>query len=138
MTGLRVPRNKTAVCDVWLEDRDRRGSLARNRRIFRETQKPGSAMSDVSGRLKDTAAGAKYQADETVEGVRRGAKKTIDHAADVIQAKTAEAMEAGMDAVDQTASVGEALKASIQRQPLTAMAVAAAAGFLFGMFIRRR
>jgi ElaB/YqjD/DUF883 family membrane-anchored ribosome-binding protein len=102
-------------------------------------QSPGIAMSDVSGRLKDAAAGAKYQADETVEGMRWGAKKTIDDAADVVQAKTAEAMEAGMDAVDQTASVGEALKASIQRQPLTAMAVAAAAGFLFGrMFIRRR
>jgi len=99
-------------------------------------------MSDVSERLKDAAAVAKDQADETVEDARSGIKKVVDQAADAVEAKTAEAMEAGMDAVDQvreaTASVSEALKASIERQPFTAVAVAVAAGFLIGMMFLRR
>jgi ElaB/YqjD/DUF883 family membrane-anchored ribosome-binding protein len=100
-------------------------------------------MSDVSRRLKDAAAGARDQTGETVEDARSGTKKAIGAAADAVQEKTAAAMEAGMDAVDQvrdaTVSVGEALKVSIERQPFTAIAVAVAAGFLFGMmFVRRR
>jgi ElaB/YqjD/DUF883 family membrane-anchored ribosome-binding protein len=99
-------------------------------------------MSDVSERLKDAAFVAKDQADETVEDARSGIKRAVDQAADAIETKSAEAVEAGMDAVDQVrdaaVSVSEALKASIERQPFTAVAVAVAAGFLFGMMFVRR
>ncbi|HEX9321286.1 MAG TPA: hypothetical protein VF913_04070 [Xanthobacteraceae bacterium] len=100
-------------------------------------------MSDVSGRLKDASSTAKDKADETVESMRSGTVKAVDQAADTMRSKTAEAMEAGMEAVDQvrdaSSSLGDALKTSIERQPFTAISLAAAAGFLFGMmFLRRR
>jgi ElaB/YqjD/DUF883 family membrane-anchored ribosome-binding protein len=99
-------------------------------------------MSDVSGRLKEAAAGAKYKADETVENARSGVIKAADQAADALRSKTTEAMEAGMQAVDQvrdaSATLADALKTSIERQPFTAISIAAAAGFLFGMVFFRR
>jgi ElaB/YqjD/DUF883 family membrane-anchored ribosome-binding protein len=99
-------------------------------------------MSDVSGRLKDASSTARNRADDTVENVRSGASKAVDQAADTIRSKSAEAMAAGMDVVDQardaTSSLGDALKASIERQPLAAVSLAAAAGLLFGMIFFRR
>jgi ElaB/YqjD/DUF883 family membrane-anchored ribosome-binding protein len=99
-------------------------------------------MSDVSGRLKEASSTAKNKADETVENVRSGMAKAVDQAADSIRSKSAEAMEAGMDAIDQvrdaSSSLGDALKTSIERQPFTAISLAAAAGFLFGMMFFRR
>jgi ElaB/YqjD/DUF883 family membrane-anchored ribosome-binding protein len=99
-------------------------------------------MSDVSGRLKDASSTAKNKADETIENVRSGAVKAVDQAADILRSKSDEAMEAGMEAVDQvrdaSSSFGEALKTSIERQPFTAISLAAAAGLLFGMFFFRR
>jgi ElaB/YqjD/DUF883 family membrane-anchored ribosome-binding protein len=99
-------------------------------------------MSDVSGRLKEAAAGAKYKADETVEDARSGVIKAADQAADTLRSKTNEAMEAGMEAIDHvrdaSATLGDALKTSIERQPFTAISIAAAAGFLFGMLFFRR
>jgi len=99
-------------------------------------------MSDVSGRLKEASSTARNQAEETVANVRSGVAKAADQAVDTIRAKTAEAAESGMDAVDQvrdtTASLGDSLKVSIERQPLTAITLAAAAGFLFGMMFFRR
>jgi ElaB/YqjD/DUF883 family membrane-anchored ribosome-binding protein len=51
-------------------------------------------------------------------------------------------MEASMEAVERareaTSSLADALKSSIERQPLAAVSVAAAAGFLFGMLFFRR
>ena len=86
-------------------------------------------MSDVSGRLKETAAGARYKADETVEEARSGVIKAADQAADALRSKTAEAMEAGMEAIDQvrdaSTSLGDALKTSIERQPFTAISIGA-------------
>lgn len=99
-------------------------------------------MSDVSGRLKEASSTARNKADETVENVRSGMAKAVDQAADSIRSKSAEAMEAGMDAIDQvrdaSSSLGDALKTSIERQPFTAISLAAAAGFLFGMMFFRR
>jgi ElaB/YqjD/DUF883 family membrane-anchored ribosome-binding protein len=99
-------------------------------------------MSDVSGRFKEAAAGAKYKADETVEDARSGVIKAADQAADTLRSKTNEAMEAGMQAIDHvrdaSATLGDALKTSIERQPFTAISIAAAAGFLFGMLFFRR
>jgi ElaB/YqjD/DUF883 family membrane-anchored ribosome-binding protein len=99
-------------------------------------------MSDVSGRLKDAAAGAKNKADETVESARSGVIKAADQAADALRSRSTEAMEAGMEAVDQvrdaSLSLGDALKTSIERQPFTAISLAAAAGLLFGMLFLRR
>jgi ElaB/YqjD/DUF883 family membrane-anchored ribosome-binding protein len=99
-------------------------------------------MSEVSGRLKEASSTAKNKADETVENVRYGMAKAVDQAADSIRSKSAEAMEAGMDAIDQvrdaSSSLGDALKTSIERQPFTAISLAAAAGFLFGMMFFRR
>jgi ElaB/YqjD/DUF883 family membrane-anchored ribosome-binding protein len=99
-------------------------------------------MSDVSGRLKEAASAAKNQADGTVEEARVGIAKAADRAADAVRAKTDDVLEAGMDAVDQvrdaSSSLGDALKASIERQPFTAVSLAVAAGFLFGMMFFRR
>ena len=99
-------------------------------------------MSDVSGRLKEASSTARNKTDETVENVRSGMAKAVDQAADSIRSKSAEAMEAGMDAIDQvrdaSSSLGDALKTSIERQPFTAISLAAAAGFLFGMMFFRR
>jgi len=99
-------------------------------------------MSDVSGRLKEASSTARNKADETVENARSGMAKAVDQAADSIRSKGAEAMEAGMDAIDQvrdaSSSLGDALKTSIERQPFTAISLAAAAGFLFGMMFFRR
>ena len=99
-------------------------------------------MSDVSGRLKEASSTAKNKTDEAVENVRSGMVKSVDQAADTIRSKSAEAMEAGMETVDRvrdtTASLGDALKTSIGRQPFTAISLAAAAGFLFGMIFFRR
>jgi ElaB/YqjD/DUF883 family membrane-anchored ribosome-binding protein len=99
-------------------------------------------MSDVSERLKEASSTAKNKADETVENVRSGMAKAIDHAADRIRSKSAEAAEAGIDAIDQvrdaSSSLGDALKTSIERQPFTAIALAVAAGFLCGMMFFRR
>jgi ElaB/YqjD/DUF883 family membrane-anchored ribosome-binding protein len=99
-------------------------------------------MSDVPGRLRDASSSAKNNADESVENVRSGLVKAVDRAADTIRSKSTEAMEAGMEAVDQvrdaSSSLGDALKTSIERQPFTAITVAAAAGFLFGMMFFRR
>ena len=68
--------------------------------------------------------------------------KAADQAADTIRSKSAQAMEAGREAVDQvrdaSSSFGEALKTSIERQPFTAVALAAAAGFVFGLMFFRR
>jgi ElaB/YqjD/DUF883 family membrane-anchored ribosome-binding protein len=99
-------------------------------------------MSDVAGRLKEASANAKNRADESVETARSGVVKAVDQAADTIRSKSAAAMEASKDAVDQvrdaTSSLGDALKTSIERQPFTAVSLAAAAGFLFGMMFFRR
>jgi len=99
-------------------------------------------MSDVSGRLKEASSSAKNKADETVESARSGVVKAADQAADALRSKSAEAMEAGRQAVDQvrdaSSSLGDALKTSIERQPFTAIALAAAAGFLFGMIFFHR
>jgi ElaB/YqjD/DUF883 family membrane-anchored ribosome-binding protein len=99
-------------------------------------------MSDVSGRLKEASSAAKNKADETVENVRSGMAKAVDHAADTLRSKSADAAEAGMDAIDQvrdaSSSLGDALKTSIERQPFTAISLAVAAGFLFGMMFFRR
>jgi ElaB/YqjD/DUF883 family membrane-anchored ribosome-binding protein len=103
----------------------------------------GTAMSDVSERLKYASSSAKNKADETMENVRSGTMKAVDQASDTFRTKGAQAMEAGMEALDQvrdaSSSLGDALKNSIKRQPLSAISLAAAAGFLFGMmFFRRR
>jgi ElaB/YqjD/DUF883 family membrane-anchored ribosome-binding protein len=99
-------------------------------------------MSDVSGRLKEASSTAKDKADEIVENVRSGMAKAVDQAADTLRSKSAEAAEAGMDAIDQardvSSSLGDALKTSIERQPFTAISLAVAAGFLFGMMFFRR
>ena len=71
-----------------------------------------------------------------------GMAKAVDRAADTLRSKSAEAAEAGMDAIDQardaSSSLGDALKTSIERQPFTAISLAVAAGFLFGMMFFRR
>lgn len=91
-------------------------------------------MSDLSGRLKEASSSVRDQADETAANVRSGMTKAADQAA--------EAAQTGMDALaqvrDTTASLGDSLKVSIERQPLTAVTLAAAAGFLFGMMFFRR
>jgi ElaB/YqjD/DUF883 family membrane-anchored ribosome-binding protein len=99
-------------------------------------------MSDVSERLKYTSS-AKNKADESMENVRSGTVEALDQVSDTFRSKGSQAMEAGMDALDQvrdaSSSLGDALKSSIERQPLSAISLAAAAGFLFGvMFFRRR
>jgi ElaB/YqjD/DUF883 family membrane-anchored ribosome-binding protein len=108
----------------------------------RQLQPVETAMSDVSGRLKEASSTAKNKADETVENVRSGMAKAVDHAADTLRSKSAEAAEAGMDAIDQvrdaSSSLRDALKTSIERQPFTAISLAVAAGFLFGMMFFRR
>jgi ElaB/YqjD/DUF883 family membrane-anchored ribosome-binding protein len=100
-------------------------------------------MSDVSDRLKYASSSAKNKADEAMENVRYGAVKAADQASDTFRSKGSQAMEAGMGALDHvrdaSSSLGDALKSSIERQPLSAISLAAAAGFLFGMmFFRRR
>jgi ElaB/YqjD/DUF883 family membrane-anchored ribosome-binding protein len=99
-------------------------------------------MSDVSERLQEASTTAKSKADETVETVRSGMVKAVDQAADTIRSKSAQAMEVGREAVDQvrdaSSSLGEVLKTSIERQPFTAVALAAAAGFVFGLMFFRR
>lgn len=100
-------------------------------------------MSDVSGRFKEASSSAKNKADDTVENVRSGMVKAVDQASDTLRSKGAEAMEAGMEAVDHlrdaSSSLSDSLKSSIERQPFTAISLAAAAGFLFGvMFFRRK
>ena len=99
-------------------------------------------MSDVSGRLKDASGAAKSKAEETTENVRSGMVKAVDQAAGTLRSKSSEVMEAGMEAVDQvrdaSSSLGDALKTSIERQPFTAISIAAAAGFLLGMMFFRR
>jgi ElaB/YqjD/DUF883 family membrane-anchored ribosome-binding protein len=100
-------------------------------------------MSDVSERLKYASSSGKNKADEMMENVRSGTVKAVDQASDTFRSKDAQAMEAGMEALDQvrdaSSSPGDALKSSIERQPLSAISLAAAAGFLFGMmFFRRR
>jgi len=113
------------------------GLLSANFR-FSAIQPVETAMSDLSGRLKEASTTAKNKADETVENVRSGMAK----AADTLRSKSAEAAEAGIDAIDQvrdaSSSLGDALKTSIERQPFTAISLAVAAGFLFGMMFFRR
>jgi ElaB/YqjD/DUF883 family membrane-anchored ribosome-binding protein len=99
-------------------------------------------MSELSGTLRDTSSTLRNQADETAGSFRSEAVKAADQAAEAIRSKSAETMQAGMDALDQvretTASLGDTLKVSIERQPLTAVTLAAAAGFLLGMIFFRR
>jgi len=107
-------------------------------------------MSDVGGRLKNASGAMRDKADEATEAARSGVFKAVDQADDTfdkLRTTAADALEAGMDAAenmrdaayDATVSVSEAVKASIERQPFTAVSVAAAAGFVFGMlFFRRR
>ena len=117
------------------------GLLSANFR-FSAIQPVETAMSDLSGRLKEASTTAKNKADETVENVRSGMAKAADRAADTLRSKSAEAAEAGIDAIDQvrdaSSSLGDALKTSIERQPFTAISLAAAAGLLFGMLFWRR
>ena len=99
-------------------------------------------MSDVTERLKDASAVAKSKAGETAENVRSGVMKAVDQASSTTRSGTSDAFDAGMQAVDQVreqvSSVGDALKASIERQPFAAVSLAAAVGFLFGMMFFRR
>ncbi len=99
-------------------------------------------MSDVSERLKYASSSAKNKADETMENVRSGTVKAVDQASDTFRSKGAQAMDAGMEALDQvhdaSFSLGDALKSSVERQPLSAISLAAAVGFLFGMMLFRR
>jgi ElaB/YqjD/DUF883 family membrane-anchored ribosome-binding protein len=99
-------------------------------------------MSDVSERLT-YASSAKNKADHSMENVRSGTVKSLDQASDTFRSKGSQAMEAGMDALDQmrdaSSSLSDALKSSIERRPLSAISLAAAVGFVFGMmFFRRR
>lgn len=99
-------------------------------------------MSDVSERLK-YASSAKNKVDDSMENARSGTVKALDQVSDTVRSKGSQAMEAGMDALDQvreaSSSLGDALKSSIERQPLSAISLAAATGFLIGMmFFRRR
>ncbi len=103
-------------------------------------------MSDIAGRLKNASGAAREKADQAAETIRSGVVKTGDDALENLRSTAADAMEAGMDAAntirdaaaDATASVHEAVRASIERQPFTAVTVAAAAGFMFGMLFFRR
>ena len=99
-------------------------------------------MTDVSERLRDASANARNRAEDTVENVRSGVMTGADQVSDTLRARTSEAMEAGRDALDRatdtTLSMADAVKSSIERQPLAAVSFAAAAGFLFGMLFFRR
>jgi ElaB/YqjD/DUF883 family membrane-anchored ribosome-binding protein len=99
-------------------------------------------MSDVSERLKYASSSAKNKADETMENVRSGTVKAVDQASDTFRSKGVQAMDAGMEVLDQVRdasfSLGDALKSSIERQPFSAISLAAAVGFLFGMMLFRR
>jgi ElaB/YqjD/DUF883 family membrane-anchored ribosome-binding protein len=68
--------------------------------------------------------------------------KSVDQAAGSAQSAASGAFERAESirdaALETTVSVSEAVKTSIERQPFTAVAVAAVAGFVFGMFFFRR
>ncbi len=108
----------------------------------------GSTMSDMTGRLRSASETAKDAASKASETTRSGVTNAMDQANEAARsaaASGAEALETGRRAAERArastaetaASLSEAFGAAIERQPFTAVMVAAAAGFLAGMILRR-
>ena len=91
-------------------------------------------MTDISGRIKEASSSMRDQAEQAAESVRSSVARSADQAGGAFAA----AERAGSAVLGSSGSVGEAVKASIERQPLTAVAVAAVVGFVFGVFFFRR
>jgi ElaB/YqjD/DUF883 family membrane-anchored ribosome-binding protein len=109
-------------------------------------------MSDIGGKLKDTSQAVTDAAEKKVASARSGVMTALDQANQTVRSAAdrgtemgAEMFESGRRAAEQvrestantTASITEAFGAVIERQPFTAVAVAAAMGFLAGMMLRR-
>src|SRR5690242_9619128 len=98
-------------------------------------------MSDMGGRMRDATNSIRDKVEEAAQTVRSTVVRSAEEAAQSAQASggTLDAAEhLRRAALDTSVSLGEAVKASIERQPFTALAVAAAAGFVFGLLFFRR
>jgi ElaB/YqjD/DUF883 family membrane-anchored ribosome-binding protein len=106
-------------------------------------------MSDTTEMLKSTSDAVRDKADEATASARSRAMNALDQANETLRSAAqsgADALEAGRRAAERvrdstvstTASLSETFEAAIERQPLMAVAIAAAAGFLVGMSLRRR
>ena len=105
-------------------------------------------MSDIGGKLKDASDAVRDTAEKKTASTRSGVMNALDQANQTVRTaadRSAEVLESGRraaeqvrdSAVDTTASLTESFAAAIERQPFTAVAVAAAVGFLAGMMLRR-